>query len=435
MELSETRYYIRLRGLPWSATKSDIQEFLKDVRICEGDASILFTISEQGKRSGDAIVVIPTKDDFDKALSYNNKFIGKRYVEVTPCDAKEFEDSLLRTAPKDDEFVVRLRGLPYAMTEADIRNFFHGINIPSNNIVIIMDDQNRCSGDAYVEFLTAEDTQKAINKHRERMGSRFIEIFQSSRNEMAYVSNNRPTPLMSINTRQKRRVGEFGSTKSPRVERDFYPATGGYDNPTDSGFEKYIHARGLPFECSGRDIFNFFHPLSVTSVSLLFGENGKITGDADVFFESDYDALRALDYDKKRMGKRYVELFLRNRKLFTNYPKQNHGYVDSYKEPPIKRYPEEHPYPGSSAVYQMHPSGYEHSVPEVSSRFPTSELPDPVSPHTLAGRQATYLPGYLKKKLQSPGVSNTRDTRSADSYMRISANVTTKADDNFFPYY
>ena len=56
--------------------------------------------------------------------------------------------------------------------------------------------------------------------------------------------------------------------------------------------------------------FKFFTPLQPTSVRILAGHDQRPTGEGEVDFASHGDALKAMERDKKYMGKRYVELFL-----------------------------------------------------------------------------------------------------------------------------
>ena len=60
------------------------------------------------------------------------------------------------------------------------------------------DRQGRSTGDAYVQFSTPDLCEKALLKHKERIGHRYIEIFKSSLNE-AYGQMNpsRIRPLMA----------------------------------------------------------------------------------------------------------------------------------------------------------------------------------------------------------------------------------------------
>eukprot|EP00667_Euglena_gracilis_P013733 EG_transcript_14181 len=79
------------------------------------------------------------------------------------------------------DFVVRLRGLPFRATEADIVAFFAGLNVAQSVIVF---SGGRPSGEAYVELRDKLSFDGALQRNRQLMGSRYIEVFPASRVEM-----------------------------------------------------------------------------------------------------------------------------------------------------------------------------------------------------------------------------------------------------------
>lgn len=72
-----------------------------------------------------------------------------------------------------------MRGLPFSASEKDIREWFNGIATP-RVISMGFDDKGRKNGEADVEFGSASDAQSAMSRHRDNMGSRYIELFLHS---------------------------------------------------------------------------------------------------------------------------------------------------------------------------------------------------------------------------------------------------------------
>lgn len=66
-----------------------------------------------------------------------------------------------------DGYVVYMRGIPFSATEEDIEEFFAPLQPLQINI--IMNPEGRPSGDAEVEFSTAEDAKRAMNKDKANM--------------------------------------------------------------------------------------------------------------------------------------------------------------------------------------------------------------------------------------------------------------------------
>lgn len=80
-------------------------------------------------------------------------------------------------------YVVRLRGLPYSAAEADVREFMDGVQLSESPdcIVFTRAPNGRPTGEAYVELADEQALSLAMTRHKEVMGSRYIEVFNSSK--------------------------------------------------------------------------------------------------------------------------------------------------------------------------------------------------------------------------------------------------------------
>lgn len=82
--------------------------------------------------------------------------------------------------------VVRLRGLPFNSTAADVLAFFEGVATlgGETGVVFTCTPDGRPSGEAYVALAGAEAQGAALARHKEKIGPRYIEIFESSKGDM-----------------------------------------------------------------------------------------------------------------------------------------------------------------------------------------------------------------------------------------------------------
>lgn len=78
---------------------------------------------------------------------------------------------------------LRMRGLPFSASKEDIFQFFEGYNPIKETIVLTYRNDGRATGEAYVGFATPDDAKRAMSLHRRSMGSRYIELFISNRDE------------------------------------------------------------------------------------------------------------------------------------------------------------------------------------------------------------------------------------------------------------
>ncbi len=79
-----------------------------------------------------------------------------------------------------------------------------------------------------------------------------------------------------------------------------------------------IHMRGLPYEATQGDVFQFYAPLNPVEVRILREESGRPKGEADVDFGSQGDCMKAMEKNKQNMGHRYIELFDRSQQQQQN---------------------------------------------------------------------------------------------------------------------
>lgn len=80
--VGESPKFIRLRGLPWSATHKEILDFLENVNVTNGSQGIhLVTSRVDGKNTGEAYVEVSTQEDVEEARKLNKASMGHRYIE------------------------------------------------------------------------------------------------------------------------------------------------------------------------------------------------------------------------------------------------------------------------------------------------------------------------------------------------------------------
>ncbi|XP_048399102.1 heterogeneous nuclear ribonucleoprotein H1, like [Stegostoma tigrinum] len=353
MSSSETDgFVVRVRGLPWSSAAEEVLRFFSDCKILNGISGIHFTYTREGRPSGEAFIQLETEDDVKIALKKDKESMGHRYVEVFKSNNIEMDWVLKHTGPNSpdssNDGCVRLRGLPFGCSKEEIVQFFTGLEIVPNGITLPMDYQGRSTGEAFVQFATQEIAEKALKKHKERIGHRYIEIFKSSRAEVRthydpprkLMSGLRPGPYdrpmtgrtygIPRGSYEKMRRGVYGGGYGSYDDYNGY--NDGYGYGSDHGYGRdrgisaqayansestfqsttghCVHMRGLPFRATENDIYNFFSPLNPVRVHIEIGSDGRVTGEADVEFATHEDAVAAMSKDKAHMQHRYVELFL-----------------------------------------------------------------------------------------------------------------------------
>ncbi|CAM2112618.1 G-rich sequence factor 1 [Caretta caretta] len=327
-------FLIRAQGLPYSCTVEDVLSFFADCRIRNGERGIHFLLNRDGKRRGDALIELESEQDVQNALEKHREYMGQRYVEVFEIHNEDV-DAILKSlqsssSPAVNDGVVRLRGLPYSCTEADISEFFAGLDIVE--MTFVMDQRGRRkTGEAFVQFAAPEMANQALLKHKEEIGNRYIEIFPSRRSEVRTHSGSYRGKMMMKNTYPTAKLikesesvfeeNELSQTLGPTAACESEKENESYreviEKPRDasefgstSSPLHFVHLRGLPFQASAQDIVNFFAPLKPAKITMEYNSSGKATGEADVHFETHEDAVAAMAKDRSHVQHRYIELFL-----------------------------------------------------------------------------------------------------------------------------
>ena len=211
---------VRLRGLPFNAVEFDILEFFQGL-----DPVDVLIVRRDGRTTGEAYVLFANPMQMDFALQKNRGPMGRRYIEVFRSKKQDYYHAVaqavaepapggllrggrqrrapaaahgrtrraggIHSAPRAQQEhtgVLKMRGLPFSATKDDIVSFFDDAALSAaplvhDSIHIVTSLDGRPSGVAFVEFASAEEAKAAMIRDRQSMGTRYVELFPSSREE------------------------------------------------------------------------------------------------------------------------------------------------------------------------------------------------------------------------------------------------------------
>ncbi|GAB1288309.1 Epithelial splicing regulatory protein 1 [Apodemus speciosus] len=304
MELIDDNTVVRARGLPWQSSDQDIARFFKGLNIAKGGAALC--LNAQGRRNGEALVRFVSEEHRDLALQRHKHHMGTRYIEVYKATGEDFlkiaggtSNEVAQFLSKENQVIVRMRGLPFTATAEEVVAFF-GQHCPitggKEGILFVTYPDGRPTGDAFVLFACEEYAQNALRKHKELLGKRYIELFRSTAAEVQQVLNRfSSAPLIPLPT----------PPIIPVLPQQFVPPT---------NIRDCIRLRGLPYAATIEDILDFLGEFSTDirthGVHMVLNHQGRPSGDAFIQMKSTERAFMAAQkYHKKTMKDRYVEVF------------------------------------------------------------------------------------------------------------------------------
>nr|XP_046256808.1 epithelial splicing regulatory protein 1 isoform X2 [Scatophagus argus] len=309
---------IRARGLPWQSSDQDIARFFRGLNIAKGGAALC--LNAQGRRNGEALVRFVSEEHRDLALQRHKHHMGNRYIEVYKATGEDFLKIAGGTSneaavflSREDQIIVRMRGLPFTATHEQVLSFFSPgdglketcpVSGGKDGILFVRYPDGRPTGDAFVLFACEEHAQCALRKHKEILGRRYIELFKSTAAEVQQVLNRyssaplipvAPAPLVSM---------------LPTVS--LLPPLG--------SMRDCLRLRGLPYSACIEDILTFLgeftHDIRPHGVHMVLNQQGRPSGDCFIQMTSAERALQASQRLHKHVmpgqrgsNSRYVEVF------------------------------------------------------------------------------------------------------------------------------
>lgn len=100
------------------------------------------------------------------------------------------------------EGLLKIKGVPFKATAADVRKFFAGYRVKHDGISFIMHADGRPTGMAFIEFETPQEAVRAMEKDRAKFGpeygDRFCMLQLVGRHEMEKVTLQRESDMVPV---------------------------------------------------------------------------------------------------------------------------------------------------------------------------------------------------------------------------------------------
>ncbi|CAF0948168.1 unnamed protein product [Adineta ricciae] len=232
----EGGFCVKVIGLPKNWYKRDIRRLFTASEIVS-ERGIYLDNDNDSNMGGTAYIEFVSEVDLEKALFFHDEHYGSSRLEIQPITKKEMESDIAslrskdnrrrdyyegdsrprgrsrsrsrsrspkerdtrRYPPRDDTngdnsgnsyprrprhneelpptiTCLRLRNIPYATRDHDVKSFFAGIEIVQDGILFKYDKTGRPAGECYVRFSSSNDCRKAYEKNRSQFNGRILEL-------------------------------------------------------------------------------------------------------------------------------------------------------------------------------------------------------------------------------------------------------------------
>ncbi|XP_019948125.2 RNA binding motif protein 12Ba [Paralichthys olivaceus] len=330
LSLDSSPGYVRLFGLPASATKEDICHFFSGLEVQEVIVNVKLGLSHA------CLVKFANVEDACNALHFNQQFLGPICVEVRGATEKmwtsalqecengfddgkrgklhpmphretanskqtapslplrkrrsdqlspnnqikkprPYSDSSSILCPKMD-YIVMACNLPTKMTKTEIKELFQCPNIAHKNVLHLLDKEGNRTDTAFLIFNCSEDYDYAINLNGCHVGSAIIEVLSITKGKMKdMMAKTHPRRVMPdmMKPNQKKKSDPLETQERPTLHSN-----------TDA--QTCLFVRNLPSDVNVSQIKNLFckYKLMEDNISLLHDSDGNGIGEALVQFRS-----------------------------------------------------------------------------------------------------------------------------------------------------
>jgi len=146
-----------------------------------------------------------------------------RYIEVAKSTYQAMQKALsYGRASAIWDGIIKMRGLPYKVTEGEIRSFFDGLTIINGGVFIPTGERGDGNGTAFVQFDSYSIGQQAMKNDKKHLGGRYVDLFKASNTDLrkAIVESRKMELSLGYQNREwgnQMQMGNNGNNQSQPV--------------------------------------------------------------------------------------------------------------------------------------------------------------------------------------------------------------------------
>ncbi|KAM6994573.1 RNA binding motif protein 12Bb [Tautogolabrus adspersus] len=334
---------IRLQGLRTTAGSEDIRKFFTGLRIPDGgvhiiggereEAFIIFASDEDARRAmtrsqgcikgSPVTLLLSSKTEMQNLLERSTESVEldqKSRLEENSRRARRSMDPEVGRRPVSrsdhtlppqhqgasssiDDLYLFLKGMPFSVTEEEVRDFFSGLVI--DDVILFKNRNGLKNGKGIVKFATSQDAYEGLKRDRKYIQSRYVEVALTTADDWCRAGGNLSLACNMDNfvrerspIRYQRNPQHHARSQSPVTKR-----------PSVSSDDEYcVLLDNLPYTVEKEDIKKLFCNANLEDGQILhlLGSDGRRTRSTFVLFRSLRDYCDALSNEKRLFENRWV---------------------------------------------------------------------------------------------------------------------------------
>ena len=310
-------YPIFMKGIPYSScNQQEVAKFFEPIQLFK----IIIQQERNGRASGNAYIILDSRENFDLAMKRNNNYMGPRYIELFAVRMEEVErymeilqnrsngldsqdDDLndlnsnefnnrkrrrsLDRLPLDNQnnncmdaiYAVQVKGLPPLANNTDLTNYFMDFGAQASAVHIMLKADGGNAGECFCEFKDKISLENALKQNGARMGSYILSIRKISYSKVCHIVGLKPQSSKIAKHIDNRYSFNSSSDKEPnRIER------------RSSIFAK------VSLQASKSDICQFFQDYDLTPDRIVYklDRNGTKSDEILIQFKNPKEADRVI---------------------------------------------------------------------------------------------------------------------------------------------
>ncbi|XKL69018.1 hypothetical protein PGB90_006787 [Kerria lacca] len=157
-------------GLSWETTEEKLQQYFSE--FGEVIDSIVMKNTESSQSRGFGFVTFADPNSVNKVLNKGTHLLDGRAIDPKPCSTK----AAIKSKKNSQYPKVFLGGLPFNVTETDLRSIFSRFGEVMDVIIMYDHEKNKCRGFGFLSFEKDEEVNKCVADHYVYVNGKKVEV-------------------------------------------------------------------------------------------------------------------------------------------------------------------------------------------------------------------------------------------------------------------